>query len=270
MNTSEQIAKIAIEVAENVPKVYQSGHMTGYNTGTQEGYTIGKNETENEFNEHLSEPIETINQYLDNPEDPISPYGRISYLDENIPVVYENGRNDWWLKFQQEKENYGYRNAFWGGSWTDETYNPVIDIVANSGSRSHNEMFRGTGVTDVKVSVDFKQSAVTYVFSSPYIEKIPLLKVVETVTYANWFTNCTALTDITMSGVIGNDINFQDSPLNEASIQSVTGCLSSTASGKTLTVKESAVIDAFGSLENEGWINLINSRSNWKISTISI
>ena len=261
------IADKLTRIAENVPKVYFAGHSVGKTVGEHIGYDKGVNETEAEISEHLSEPIATINQYLENPEAPTSVHGRISYLDENIPEVYARGVKDWWLKLQQGKESYGYRNAFWGGSWTDETYKPVIDIVALSG-KSQNEMFRGTSVTDVKVSVDFKQSGSTYVFSSGYIEKIPLLKVTESVTYENWFTGCTALTDITMSGPIGNDISFQDSPLNKASIESVEGCLSTTVSGKTLTLKESAVINAFGSLSSQEWLNLINTKSNWEISII--
>lgn len=220
---------------------------------------------------------EAVNSYLDEPKDFGTTHAQhANFIKNNVPQVYENGRDDWWLKFQQEKEAYGYRNAFWGGSWTDETYQPIIDIVADSGSRSHNEMFRGTAITNIRVSVDFKQSGTTYAFSSPYIEKIPLLKVVETVTYANWFTNCTALTEITMSGVIANDINFQYSPLNKASIESVMGCLSTTASGKTLTLKKTAVNAAFGINiddattypEGSEYYILRHSKDNWTVNYV--
>ena len=263
MNIAEKLTTIA----ENVPRVYWSGHSVGHYTGSQEGYDSGLSDKENEINEHLAEPIATINDYLKNPIDPVSPHNRISYIDENIPQVYENGRNDWWLKFQQEKEAYGYRNAFWGGSWTDEIYNPVIDIVAIYG-KNQNDMFRSSAITTTKVPIYFKHVGATMVFNGSNVQTIPLLDVVEAVTYVNWFTGCNNLTEITMSGVIGNDISFQDSPLNKASTENIISCLSVTASGKTLILKESAVINAFGSLSSQEWLNLINTKSNWQISTI--
>lgn len=248
-------------VDNNIPNVYNSGFDDG-KTSEREEF----DKAMSGINLSLENTVNIVNEYIDSEEVPGTPWEKIEYLNTKVPSVYEagskNGLYAWWLKFQQSKESYGYRNAFWGAGWVDDIYNPVIDIVANSG-KNHNEMFRGTGITDIKVAVDFKQSGSTYVFGSSYIKKIPHLKVIESVTYVNWFTGGTALEEITMSGVIGNDINFQDSPLNKASIQSVIGCLSSTASGKTSTFKKSAVESAF---KTEEWNELIKRNLNWNFS----
>lgn len=278
MTIAEQLTAISeknAEIKSQIPLVYYSGYERGYGDGyvegEEDGFSAGWWDVETTVTSVLESPFNKVKEYTNdldtNQYDSIS---TIQYIDEKLPEVYAMGERDgvnaWWLKFQQKKEEYGYRNAFWGESWSNEIYAPVRDIVAVSG-KSQNEMFRGAAITDTKVPIYFKQSGATYVFSSGYIQKIPLLDVVESVTYANWFTNATSLTDITMSGTIGNDIGFQFSPLNKASIQSIIGCLSSTASGKTLTLKESAVLNAFDSLEGEEWLNLINTKSNWTIST---
>ena len=257
------IKELGIKSAENVKKVYEKGFDEGWYNN------------ENSIVEMLRSPVGKVEEYTSTKFEGMDSGAMAHYLNENIPEVYTQGVKDWWLVFQQGKEEYGYRNAFWGGSWTDETYKPVIDIVALSG-KNHNEMFRGTSVTDVKVVVDFKQSGSTYVFGSGYIEKIPLLKVTESVTYENWFTNDTALADITMSGVIGNDIDFRSSPLNKASIESIMGCLSATASGKTLTLKKTAVNTAFGINvddtntypEGSEYYILRHSKDNWTVNYV--
>ena len=80
------------------------------------------------------------------------------------------------------------------------------------------------------------------------------------------FGNCTNLQSITFEGVIGNNINFQWSTLlSMASIQSIVGALSTTASGKTLTLSKTAVNNAFTTDE---WNALAGTRSNWTISLV--
>lgn len=266
------IADKLTRVAENVPRVYYSGYERGYGDGyvegEEDGFGAGWWDVETAVTSVLESPFNKVKEYINDlhsiQSDSIS---TIRYIDDNIPNVYENGRNDWWLKFQQLRELRGYQYAFRNNTWTDDIYEPVMPINAVSG-QNHNEMFRNTWITDTKVPIYFRQSGSTLVFSGTSLQTIHLLDVIESVTYVNWFANCTSLENITMSGVIGNDIDFQYSPLNKDSIISIIGCLSSTASGKTLTLKESAVIDAFGSLSSQEWLDLINTKSNWEISTI--
>ena len=256
-----------------------------FNDGSSDGYMIGFNEGQGQVYEEIQQPldsaIEKIQQYAYGGEgDPgYSVLSKITYIDENVLNVYKTGeaegegrgqaigRDNWWIEYQRSCESNGYQFAFSRACWTDNIYTPVIKIVAKA-DLNHNEMFRNSTVKDVRVAVEFRQSGATYIFSTPTLERIPLLEVDEKVTFTNWFANCTSLTEITMSGAIGNDIDFRYSLLNKSSIQSIVNCLSSTASGKTLTLNESAVIDAFGSLSSQEWLNLINTKSNWKISTI--
>ena len=80
--------------------------------------------------------------------------------------------------------------------------------------------------------------------------------------------NCSgaySLKNITFEGVIGTNTNFQSSPLTRASIESIIGCLSDTASGKTLTLKKTAKEAAF---TEEEWTELTANKTNWTISLV--
>ena len=202
-------------------------------------------------------------------------------IKRQIPLLYNagikdgvaQGVNDWWQKFQQERELRGYQYAFRNSTWTDDIYKPAIPINAVSG-QNHNEMFRNTWITDTKVPIYFKHVGATLVFSGTSLRTIYLLDVVESVTYTNWFSNCTALENISMSGTIGNDFDIRWAPLTKASIESIVGCLSSTASGKTLTLNKDAVNKAFGiNVDDESTFSagsefymLRHSKDNWAFS----
>lgn len=92
------------------------------------------------------------------------------------------------------------------------------------------------------------------------------------------FNGCIALKNISIQGKIGCTISFAQSPLTKASIVSDEGtgilnCLSDTASGKTLTLKKTAVQKAFETSEgandgntSEEWLTLVASKLNWTIT----
>ena len=92
------------------------------------------------------------------------------------------------------------------------------------------------------------------------------------------FIWCSRLREIRFDGVIGKNLSFQYSPLSKESIANednsgIFNCLSDTASGKTLTLKLSAVQKAFetSSGANDGntseeWLALVASKSNWTIT----
>ena len=80
------------------------------------------------------------------------------------------------------------------------------------------------------------------------------------------FNNATYLTDITIEGEIGSDINFGTCPLNKASIISVIEHLSAGVSGKTVTFKQTAINNAFSDAE---WQELIATiPDGWNISKV--
>ena len=156
----------------------------------------------------------------------------------------------------------GYQYAFRNNTWIDDIYKPVMPINAVSG-QNHNEMFRNTWITDTKAPIYFRHTGATLVFSGTSLQTIKLLDVVESVTYTNWFLNCTALENITMSGVIGNDFDIHYSPLTKASIESIIEHLSDNVSGKVLTLSETAVNNAFSTDE---WNSLKAQKPNWGFS----
>ena len=191
----------------------------------------------------------------------------------NLPLVYNSGieaeRSDFWDVFQNKGDRTNYRYAFYD-NYPGEIFNPKYDFKCYGNCSN---MFTYAKMTRIEKTLDFSggniQCGSVFAYAY-YLKHISKLIVRSDMTYNSWFTRTDALEDIFIEGTVGNDIDFKDcKKLTKTSIENIVDCLSSTESGKTLTLKESAVIDAFGSLENEGWINLINSRSNWKISTIS-
>lgn len=256
-------------INNNIPNVY--------NTGVDDGKVGAWEECDkaiSKIDSNLENTVNIVNEYIDSEEVPGSPWEKIEYLNKNVPSVYETGSKNgiyaWWLKFQELRELRGYQYAFRNNTWTDDIYEPVMPINAVSG-QNHNDMFRNTWITDTKVPIYFKHVGATQVFNSDSLQTIRLLDVNEAVTYVNWFSGCTALININMSGVIGNDIEFRSSPLNKSSIQSIVNCLSSTVSGKTLTLNKMAVNSAFKiNVDDENtypvgseYYTLRHSRDNW-------
>ena len=84
------------------------------------------------------------------------------------------------------------------------------------------------------------------------------------------FSGCTKLKKITIEGVIGKTINFRDCPLSRTSIESIVSALP-TSSVSTLTLKKTAVINAFDSdydKEGSDWLKITTPKTDagWSIS----
>lgn len=95
------------------------------------------------------------------------------------------------------------------------------------------------------------------------IEKIILPSEANQAFYST-FGECSALENITFEGVIGNGFNMQWSTLlSRASIENIIGSLSTTASGRKITLSQTAVNNAFTTAE---WTALVNTRPNWTIA----
>lgn len=222
----------------------------------------------------------------------------------------EYGR--YWDAFQENGQRTSYSGAFRGASWSDALFYPKYDIVA-VGSASN--MFHGWSTSSPEkknfdlaarleeCGVVLDTSQVTdasnmFAYGTPFT-RLPALDlsktanstnvfqacenavtidqvaVAETTTFTGWFTNDRKLANIIFAGVIANDLNLQWCPLSKASISNITGCLSNTATGKTLTLKKTAVQKAFetASGENDGdtsaeWLALAATRNNWTISLV--
>ena len=97
------------------------------------------------------------------------------------------------------------------------------------------------------------------------IEKI-ILPSEENQAFYSTFGECTALENITFEGVIGNGFNMQWSTLlSRASIENIIGALSTTASGRKITLSQTAVNNAFTTAE---WTALVNTRPNWTVALV--
>ena len=97
------------------------------------------------------------------------------------------------------------------------------------------------------------------------IEKI-ILPSEENQAFYSTFGECAALENITFEGVIGNSFNMQWSTLlSRASIENIIGALSTTASGRKITLSQTAVNNAFTTAE---WTALVNTRPNWTLALV--
>lgn len=110
-------------------------------------------------------------------------------------------------------------------------------------------------------------------------QAVTIDKLILSTKYQQFFTGCFQyaykLENITISGTIGEDIDFQWSPLTMASIKSVIGCLSNDVTGKAASFNLTAVNNAFETSESaadgsesEEWAALIATKPNWTISLV--
>ena len=152
--------------------------------------------------------------------------------------------------------------------------------AASLGATFRTSLFKELNVIDLKSATDL-----AYVFSettpknAQLTHRIGLQRIERLICYdTNTFQgtsfsgNC-ILSYIGFEGVIASDINLRFLPLISESIQKLIGCLSDTATGKTVTLNQVAVNNAFetssglvdGSTSQE-WLNLVATKPNWTIS----
>lgn len=202
---------------------------------------------------------------------------KLAEIAENVPKVYEAGKktqyDEFWDVFQQNGNRKYYPYAFSFG-WNDTNFSPKHPL-ANLSQVTY--MFFNSKITDVNVDIDIHSIRADAMFSQcKQLQTIKKLIVDEnTVFTSNSFYQCEALENIAIQGVIASDINIQDSPLSKNSITYIINALSTSTSGKTLTLSEAAVNTAFETTAGAGdgevstrWISLEQSRPNWTISLV--
>lgn len=213
---------------------------------------------------------------------------------------YNTGYNGGYKAGQKEEydrfwDNYKVTSglcSFAGYGWNNETFKPKYDINPTSAYMMfRNSMIEGDLVEILEkqgIVLDFSASySLQYTFqntkftrvgeimavanfvdtfqNSALLERIDLITVTSKLTYStNTFAGCTALKNISFSGTIGNTINFEDCPLTAESLVSVVEHLSSTATGKTATFKQTAIDNADWTATNyASWDELCATKSNW-------
>ena len=152
-----------------------------------------------------------------------------------------------WDAYQQNGTRTNYANTFYNLGWNDASYNPKYPITASGNAYA---AFAYSKFTDTKVDIDIsKATGVDALFRScTLLKTIRNLIASEDTPFANTsFFQCYALEDITVTGTIGQSVWLEGSTLlSKASIKNIIGCLSDTATEKTLTLSEAAVKNAYG------------------------
>ena len=221
-------------------------------------------------------------------------------LVDNIPKVFlagkEKGRRDKykedWDERQQNGNRTGYVYGYAGNTWNDKTFDPLYSMYVTdalgmftqsriedldgiikrkglvmdfSNSNRFTNMF---GYSTVKYAghIDTQKAySLTQLFDSCYyvVSASLALNPAGTQIFSSAFRNCTALEELIItSGVIGNDIDLGESTLlNKTSIDSILSALSSTTSGRVVTLSQTAVDNAYAVYDEEGNLVLPGSAS---------
>lgn len=277
-------------------------------TDTPEGGTVEFAPYEETFAAGKAEGIEEgyANGKADGVEEGYA-NGKTEGIAEGVKAEHDR----FWDAYQGYGRRSNYQYAFAGANgWNDDTFQPKYDMLLARGY-SGSSMFYMSIISNIAESLEkagvkldttncgyfdsmfcktttlripeinatfgmeYSAYGLANTFTASMVETIDRLVVVEHLKYTNTFDQCAALKHITIDGVIGENINFQWSPLSGESIGSVVSHLSDSAAGKTVTFKLSAVNSAFETAEgaadgsaSEAWAALIATKSNWTISCV--
>lgn len=240
--------------------------------------------------------------------------GKQVLFSPHIHEGYERGKQDGAREWQENYQKEGRNNkagyyicAYAGWGWTNETFNPVWDIIPTNASNMFNyshitanisklceekgvrldfskcvgfqNCFVNASITGVD-TVDTRScndlSTIFYVASAMEEINDLILKEDGSQTFARTsFLNTKKLVTLKITGTIGKSVTFEHSPLNKESITNVINALFSTATGQTLTLNLAAVNKAFETSEgaadgstSDEWKALVATKTNWTISLI--
>lgn len=174
-----------------------------------------------------------------------------------VGEVYEAGKNNernaFWNIFQSTDTAMSYYDTFAYGRFTDENYFPRFPIRCTNGASAGARIFyNATNISDTKVPIYARKTLDSAFFNCVKLRRVPLLSVEEQTTFANTFSWCADLEEITFDGTIGQNISFEHcKKLTRASLDSIRDHLSDSVTGKTCTFSEVAVYWAGFSLSNE-------------------
>lgn len=206
--------------------------------------------------------------------------------------------NKFWDDFQFNGTRIYYNNAF-QNAWSDDIFRPKYDIRPTAAGY----MFAGTKIANLKkcledcgVVLDLsKATSIDRLFSdAPNLTHVPEIsslsasylenlfyycrKLVSVDNVAlkedgsqkfndNSFKYCDSLVEIRFSGVIGNNVNFQWSKnLSMGSLASIAGALSTTATGKTITLPSTARATYDNATYGGRWAEIEAEHSNWSFA----
>lgn len=230
-------------------------------------------------------------------------------MDNAINQVYEAGKipayENCWEAIQKGGTLTDFTHAY-ENYYNDENFRPIYDISPTNASY----MFQSTNITDLKGILERQGVTLDYSNCTNFqsmcmgakITRFPVLSAVSafalvyvfgycgdlisidaivlkddgSTTFNNTFVGCFKLEEIySITGIIGNNIDLQYSPLSHDTIARIISHLSDTATSKTLTLSKAAVNKAFetGASSNDGstspeWLALVATKQNWTISLV--
>lgn len=190
-------------------------------------------------------------------------------MAESIPQVFQAGKNAEYDMFWDSIQQNGNRQDYWGtfAFWADEIFKPKYPIKTNSA----NYLFYHCGAANIP-EITITGSTLINTFENSrgqVIEKVKLLAN-GSQSFTSTFLGMKQLREIRFEGVIGNNISFKDSTLLSAeSMASIVEALSASASGKTLTLSQTAVNNAdWTTTAYADWAALIATKTNWTFSLV--
>jgi hypothetical protein len=236
-------------IAENVPKVYETGERAGKKAEHDAFWDVFQNKgARADYSRAFQGYGWTFANFY--PKYDIRPAGSAPYL------FYAHGSE--------------YNSAASKGSLKErlEECGVVLDTskaTSISDMFNYNKVFTEIPTIDVTGTTG---SASARVFANTYAELITIEKIItkEDVTYVSWFSSASKLANVAFEGVIGQDIDLHWSPLSKESIQSVINHLSDTATGKTLTLSKAAVEKAFKNIRMEIPIGLTTTQEGANVT----
>lgn len=226
-------------------------------------------------------------------------------MSEAVEPVFEAGKKAEYDAFWDEFQNYGKRQTYEYvfSFFNDRIFAPKYDIKINGYATG---CFKDTKISNIKetleklgVKLDTENAVwlaqmfqntksvsipqlnlanalnLAHIFTNSEIEFIEsLINIKETSGFTNAFQNTSKLKYIRFQGIIGDGIDIHwSTALSKESILSLINVLSTTITGKTVTLSLTAVNTAFeispgaadGSTSEE-WAALIATKPNWTIS----
>lgn len=215
---------------------------------------------------------------------------KLTTVAENVPKVYEAGQQDVLKALSNNYTRTEWQNAFRRSDFSGLSFPQTIKVTNAyymftnyagkylpggfdfSGQNAHDMTHLCRYDTYLLVFPDMGIKAQNaYGGTWQFCESLHTIEVVrctEETTFSASFSGCYALKTITFEGTIGQNIDFGVCPLVKESILNVFEHLSGTASGKTATFKQLAVMENVGSPYEQEWLDLVATKPNWTISLV--
>lgn len=148
-----------------------------------------------------------------------------------------------------------------------------VATVTTAGSTStYSEMFKNCPLLEEIQDLNMPAAGYYHTFHScPSLRKIEAFRVTKDCVFSNVFNGCSSLEEISIiDGKIGqNGLNLSWSPLNKDTLLRVVEALDTVDSQKTITLRQSAVDNAFQTTEEIAeWTSAVESAElrGWSIS----